>query len=96
MHVSGRLHESLVFTFQIGTDVLLYEWSGPEIPVAKATVISTDPDTSVGGKLLGPDTYEVIINVPLKKDAILPYQYDGLCRVSDAVKMFIAWPSSKV
>ena len=77
-------------------DVLLYAWSGPETPVAKATIISIDPDTSVGGEPLGPDTYEVIVNVPIKKDAILPYQYDGLCYVSDAVKRSIAWPSSKV
>ena len=65
-------------------------------PVAKATIISIDPDTSVGGETLGPDTYEVIVNVPLKKDTILPYQYDGICCVADAVKRSIAWPSSKV
>ena len=77
-------------------DVLLYAWTGPETPVAKATIISIDPDTIVGRDPLGPDTYEVIVNVSLKKDAILPYPYDGLCYVSDAVKMSIAWPSTKV
>ena len=77
-------------------DVLLYAWTGPETPVAKATIISVDPDTIVGREPLGPETYEVIVNVPLKKDAVLPYQYDGLRYISDAVKMSIAWPSTKV
>ena len=77
-------------------DVLLFAWTGPETPVAKATIISIDPDTSVGWETLGTDTYELIVNVPLKKDTILPYQYDGICCVADAVKRSIAWPSSKV
>ena len=76
--------------------VLLYAWTGPETPVAKATILSIDPDTIVGREPLGPHNYEVIVNVSLKKDAILPYQYDGLCYISDAVKMSIAWPSTKV
>jgi len=40
-------------------DVLLLAWTGHESPVAKATVISIDPDTLVGGEPLGPATYEV-------------------------------------
>nr|XP_051206869.1 uncharacterized protein LOC127321956 isoform X2 [Lolium perenne] len=43
----------------IGMDVLLYSWTGPESPVAKATVLSVDPDTLVGGEPLGPATYEM-------------------------------------
>ncbi|KAM0830537.1 hypothetical protein ACQ4PT_066145 [Festuca glaucescens] len=39
----------------IGMNVLLYAWTGPETPVAKATVLSVDPDTIVGGEPLGPD-----------------------------------------
>ena len=39
-------------SFQIGMDVLLYAWTGAETPVAKATVLSVDPDTIVGGEPL--------------------------------------------
>lgn len=77
-------------------DVLLYEWSGPESPVAKATVLSVDPATTVGGEPLGPGTYEVIVNVAIKRDALLPFQYGDLLFVSDAISRSIAWPSNKV
>ncbi|KAM0901406.1 hypothetical protein ACQ4PT_019962 [Festuca glaucescens] len=80
----------------IGMDVLLYFWTGPESPVAKATVLSVDPDTLVGGEPLGPTTYEVIVNVAIKRDATLPYQYDDLGYIGDAVTRSIAWPSSKM
>uniref|UniRef100_A0ACD5W1C7 Uncharacterized protein n=1 Tax=Avena sativa TaxID=4498 RepID=A0ACD5W1C7_AVESA len=80
----------------IGMDVLLYAWTGPESPVAKATILSVDPDTVVGGEPLGPATYEVIVNVAIKRDAILPYRYDDLLCISDAVVRSIAWPSSKI
>jgi hypothetical protein len=77
-------------------DVLLYAWTGPETPVAKATILSVDPDTVVGGEPLGPAIYEVVVNVAIRRDATLPYQYDGLIYISDAVTRSIAWPSSKV
>ena len=94
-HVS-KIILQLLFPFQLGTDVLLCAWIGPETLVVKATIISVDPDTIVGREPLGPETYEVIVNVSLKKDVVLPYQYDGLLYISDAVKMSIAWPSTKV
>ena len=59
-------------------EVLLLAWTGPATPVAKATIISTDCDTIVGGEPLGPATYEVIVNVAIKRDATLSYQYDDL------------------
>ncbi|KAM0899035.1 hypothetical protein ACQ4PT_021577 [Festuca glaucescens] len=80
----------------IGMDVLLYSWTGPESPVAKATVLSVDPDALVGGEPLGPTTYDVIVNVAIKRDATLPYQYDDLRYIGDAVTRSIAWPSSKL
>ncbi|KAM0830522.1 hypothetical protein ACQ4PT_066140 [Festuca glaucescens] len=80
----------------IGMNVLLYAWTGPETPVAKATVLSVDPDTIVGGEPLGPGTYEVIVNVAIKRDTILPYQCEDLLYISDAVTRSIAWPSSKI
>jgi hypothetical protein len=77
-------------------DMLLYAWTGPEIPVAKATVLSVDPDTIVGGEPLRPGIYEVIVIVAIKRDTILPYQYEDVLYISDAVTRSIAWPSSKV
>ena len=89
-------HVSKLIIFQIGMEVLLLAWTGPATPVAKATIISTDCDTIVGGEPLGPATYEVIVNVAIKRDATLPYQYDDLRFVADAVTRSIAWPTSKV
>ncbi|KAM3271200.1 hypothetical protein ACQJBY_041774 [Aegilops geniculata] len=80
----------------IGMDVLLYAWTGLETPVAKATIISVDPDTIVGGEPLGPATYEVIVNVAIRRDAPVPYEYAGLQIIADAVTRSIAWPSSKM
>ena len=77
-------------------DVLLYAWTGPETPIAKATIISVDPDTIVGGETLGPGTYEVLVNVAIRRDAPVPYEYIGLQIIADAVTRSIAWPSSKV
>ncbi|XP_048538602.1 uncharacterized protein LOC125517443 isoform X2 [Triticum urartu] len=80
----------------IGMDVLLYAWTGPETPVAKATIISVDPDTIVGGETLGPGTYEVPVNVAIGRDATVPYEYDDLQIIADAITRSIAWPSSKM
>ncbi|XP_014753358.1 uncharacterized protein LOC100825363 [Brachypodium distachyon] len=80
----------------IGMDVLLLAWNGPETPVAKATIISIAEDTIFGGEPLGPENYEVIVNVAIRRESTLPFQYDGLRYISDAVKMSIAWPSSKM
>ena len=87
------LKQSLI---QIGMDVLLYAWTGPETPVAKATIISVDLDTIVGGEPLGPGTYEVLVNVAIRRDATLPFEDEGLQIIADAVTRSIAWPSSKV
>jgi hypothetical protein len=89
-------HVSEILFFQIGMDVLLFAWIGPESPVAKATILSVDPDTIVGREPLGPATYEVVVNVAIRRDATLPYQYDDLRSIGDAVTRSIAWPSSKV
>lgn len=64
--------------------------------LAQATVLSVDPDTIVGGEPLGPGTYEVIVNVAIKRDTILPYQCEDLLYIRDAVTRSIAWPSSKI
>ena len=40
--------------------------------MAKAIILSTDPSTIVGGEPLGVQFYEVVVNVVLKRDALLP------------------------
>jgi hypothetical protein len=36
------------------------------------------------------------VNVEIRRDAMLPYQYDDLWYIGDAITRSIAWPSSKV
>ena len=55
-----------------------------------------DPDTIVGEEPLGPATYEVLVNVVIRRDTMVPYEYDDLQIIADAVTRSIAWPSSKV
>lgn len=59
-------------------DVLIYAWTCPETPVAKARILLINEETIVGREPLGPGTYEVLVNVAIRRDASLPYQYDGL------------------
>lgn len=65
-------------------------------PVAKATIISTDPNTLVGQVPLGRNYCEVVIDVVIKRDATLPRPYDGMETMADAHMMCIAWPYVKV
>lgn len=65
-------------------------------PVAKATILSTDPNSIVGGEPLGVQYYEVAVNVVLKRDILLPRAYDGMETLGDAALMAIAWPSNRV
>jgi hypothetical protein len=57
---------------QVGKDVILYAMSRSDLPVAKGTVISTNPNTVVGGQAFGKQFCEVIVNLVLKRDVILP------------------------
>ncbi|KAF0909585.1 hypothetical protein E2562_038077 [Oryza meyeriana var. granulata] len=47
---------------QVGRDVKLYSTVAPATPVAKATIVSTNPTNIVGGESLGQQYYEVVIN----------------------------------
>ena len=47
--------------------------------------------TLVGEEPLGQGTYEVLVNVAIKRDATLPYQYADLRYIGDAVTRSIAW-----
>ena len=43
-----------------------------------------DPDTIVGEEPLGPATYEVLVNVVIRRDTMVPYEYEGLQSIADA------------
>ncbi|XP_008652536.2 uncharacterized protein [Zea mays] len=75
----------------VGKDVILYAIIGPEQPVAKGTIISTNPNTLLGGVPLGKEYCEVIVNIVLKRDAILPCPYGYVETMADAHQMSVAW-----
>nr|XP_034574278.1 uncharacterized protein LOC117838379 [Setaria viridis] len=84
-------HEELV-----GKEVILYAMLRSELPVAKGTIMSTNPNTMVGGQVLGKQYCEVIVNLVLKRDAILPRPYAEMSTMADAQMMSIAWPYRKL
>lgn len=81
---------------QVGKEVILYAMLRSDLPVAKGMIMSTDPNTMVGGEALGKQFCEVIVNIVLKKDAILPRPYAEMSTMADANMMSIAWPYRKV
>jgi len=64
--------------------------------VAKGTIISTNPNTIVGDQPLGKQFCEVIVNLVLKRDAMLPRPYDNMESMAGAYMMSIAWPYKRV
>ena len=82
--------------FQVGKDVILYAMLGTDQAVAKGTIVSTNRDNMLGGVALGKQYCEVIANVVLKRDTILPRPYDGVELMADALNMPIAWPYQRV
>ncbi|KAL6598812.1 hypothetical protein ACP70R_046072 [Stipagrostis hirtigluma subsp. patula] len=80
----------------IGKDVILLTILRSELPVAKATVLSTNPATLVGGQPLGTQYCEVVVNRALKKDVLLPRPYDDMETMDDAIMMPIVWPYNKL
>ncbi|CAN6329991.1 unnamed protein product [Urochloa humidicola] len=80
----------------VGKEVILYALVRSNQPVAKGTVISTNPNTIVGGQPLGKQYCELVVNVVMKKDAILPRPQDGMESMAAAHLMEIAWPYKKV
>lgn len=76
--------------------MILFAILRSELPVARATVISTNPNTLVGGQVLGNEYCEVVVNAVMKRDAMLPRPYDEIQTMASALKMSIAWPYNKV
>lgn len=79
----------------IGKDVILYAILRDH-PVAKGTIISTNPSSVLGGVALGKQYCEVVVNVVLKRDALLPRPYGYLEEMGDADRMSIAWPYKRL
>jgi hypothetical protein len=67
-----------------------------ELAVARGTIISTNPNTMVEGQSLGNEYCEVVVNVVMKRDAMLPRAYGEMETMASALKMTIAWPYNKV
>lgn len=84
-------HDTLV-----GNEVILYALVRSEQPVAKGTVISTNPNTTVAGVPLGKQYCEVVITIVLKRDTLLPRPYVDVETMADAYRMAIAWPYKKL
>ena len=61
--------------FQVGKDVILFAILRSELAVARGIVISTNPNTMVGGQPLGNEYCEVVVNVVMRRDAMLPQTY---------------------
>ncbi|KAG8056249.1 hypothetical protein GUJ93_ZPchr0002g24441 [Zizania palustris] len=78
----------------VGRDVILYVVMRNDTPVAKATIVSTYPKTIVGGQALGVQFYEVVVNVVLKSDTLLPRPYDDMETLLEAQYLSIAWPNN--
>jgi hypothetical protein len=81
---------------QVGKDVVLYAILRSEQPVAKGTIVSTNPNSMVGGQPLGKQYCEVVVNLVMKRDAILPRPYDYMESMACAYMMSIAWPYKRV
>ncbi|CAN6219876.1 unnamed protein product [Urochloa humidicola] len=89
--VTCSAHDELV-----GKEVILYAILRSDLPVAKGMIMSIDPKTMVGGQRLGKQYCEVIVNMVLKRDAILPRPYAEMSTMADAHMMSIAWPYRKL
>ena len=76
--------------------MILFTILRSELAAARGTVISTNPNTMVGGRPLGNEYCEVVVNVVIKRDAILPRPYGDMTTMGSALKMTIAWPYNKV
>ena len=64
--------------------------------MAKATVVSINPNNQLVCEALGTKFCEVIVNVVFKRDVLLPRPYGDIKTLGDAVQMTVAWPFNRV
>lgn len=81
---------------QVGKDVILYEVVRSDTAVARGTIISVHPKRTLAGVALGRHYCEVVVNVVIKRDAVLPRPYAGVEKIGDALKLSVAWPYNRV
>ena len=62
---------------QVGKDVILYDILRPKQPVAKGTIISTNPCSILGGEALEKQYCEVVVNAVQKTLALWLCGDDG-------------------
>jgi hypothetical protein len=67
-----------------------------DVPVAKATVQTSNPSAVVGGTRLGVQYSEVVVNHVFAREAILPRPYGAVTTIGQAVGKCIAWPRDRV
>lgn len=77
---------------QQGKMVTLYNvFRDHSVPVAKATILSTDRNKIVGGRELGAECCEVVVDYIMKKDAILPRPVGNITTIGHSQGRAIAW-----
>jgi hypothetical protein len=64
--------------------------------MAKATVVPVNPNNKLAGEALGTKYCEVIVNVVLRRETLVPRPYAEIKTLGDAIKMPIAWPFNRV
>jgi hypothetical protein len=64
--------------------------------VAKATVVSINPNNKLADEALRTKFYEVIVNIVLKHETLVPRPYAEIKTLGDFVQMPIAWPFNQV
>jgi hypothetical protein len=67
-----------------------------DVPVAKATIQTSNPSAVVGGTRLGVQYSEVVINHAFAREAILPRPHGAVTTIGQAVGKCIAWPRDRV
>jgi hypothetical protein len=80
---------------QAGSEVMLFAMSSDE-KVAKAIVVSVNPNNMLAGEALGKKFCEVIVDLVFKGETLVPCPYADIKTLRDAVKMPLAWPFNRV
>nr|CAD1837489.1 unnamed protein product [Ananas comosus var. bracteatus] len=75
-----------------GSEVYLKSLKKPHNNVAQGTLLSKDPKTKVGGVELGPQCWEIQIDIPIIRVEPLLRSYKGYRTIGDAVGASVAWP----
>ncbi|XP_020082634.1 uncharacterized protein LOC109706249 [Ananas comosus] len=89
-NISKRVHA--VSNIMIGTEVYLRSLQKPHNHVAQGYLLSKDPTTRVGGFELGPQCWEIQIDVPIVRNEPLLRPYSSYQTIGDAVGATVAWP----